>query len=179
MQNEVLKAIADRRSIRSYTGDQLTDAQLELLKNAALQAPSAVNRQPYHFTFVRDAKLLEAFSQRARELLAKRDPSTPEDFSVLRGAPCVCFIFADPENGWSSIDSGIAVENIALAAHSIGLGSVILGMPRMVFEADAETWNALLSCPEGMRFCIAIGLGVPAAGKDPHPVRDGLVTVIG
>ena len=147
MKNEVLTAIAQRRSIRCYTGQQLSDDQIKVLADSALQAPSAVNRQPYHFSFVRDPDLLKAFSQEARDLIARQNPDSPaagEDFDILRGAPCVCFVFADFSNSWSGIDSGIAVENIALAAYSIGLGSVILGMPRVVFDADAAVHRVCL-----------------------------------
>ena len=67
---------------------------------------------------------------------------------------------------------------MALAAHSIGLGSVILGMPRAVFEADGEAWKPRLGCPEGYEFCVAIAFGVPAGTKEAHPVREGLVSLI-
>ena len=163
--NQVLEAIADRRSIRSYTDIPVTDAQLALLEKAALEAPSAVNRQPYHFTFVRDKVLLDAFKAAANP-----------DMDILRGAPMVCFIFGDTSSVWAPIDSGIAVENLALAAHSLGLGSVILGMPREVFAKNGDAWRGRLCCPAGMDFMIAIGIGTPAAGKDAHPVREGLIT---
>ena len=181
MTNSVLSAIADRRSIRNYTGELPTAEQLEALKAAAVQSPSAVNRQPYHFTFVENKELLEEFKTDVRKAFKQNEPSAPaagEDFDVLRGAPSVCFIFADPNNHWAMLDSGIAVENLALAAHSMGLGSVILGMPRIVFETNGEKWERLLACPEGMKFAIAIGIGVPAASKDAHPVREGLISVI-
>ena len=173
MKNEVLSAIEDRRSIRSYTPVQVTDEQLEALKNAAVQAPSAVNRQPYHFTFVRSKEILDDFRADARK-------ATGDESDMLRGAPMVCFIFADKQNQWGHVDSGIATENLALAAHSMGLGSVILGMPRFVFnnETMAEKWEKILLCPENMSFCIAIAIGNPAAGKGPHPVREGLIDVL-
>ena len=181
MNNEVLKAIADRRSIRAYTDRPVNDEELGALISAATQAPSAVNRQPYHFTFVRDKAVLDEFCQAWRNVSRQLNPDSPpsEDFNVFRGAPCVCFIFCDPLNSWSLVDSGIAVENLALAAHSMGLGSVILGMPKMLFEAAGEAWLQKLDCPAGMRFSVAIGIGTPAAGKDAHPVREGLVTVKG
>lgn len=177
MKNAVLDAIAERRSIRSYTGENLSDEQLDTLTLAAQQAPSAVNRQPYHFTFVRDAGILNEFREEAGALLAANKPEM-KGFDMLRGAPCVCFVFADPQNHWSQLDSGIAVENIALAAYSIGLGSVILGMPLDVFRATGSKWLKRLGCPEGYEFAIAIGIGVPAAGKDAHPIREGLVSVL-
>ena len=164
--NEVLQAIADRRSIRSYKDIPVTDAQLEALMQAAVQSPSAVNRQPYHFTFVRSRDILAEFSRAA-----------DSDTDILRGAPLVCFIFCNETGVYPPIDSGIAVENLALAAHSLGLGSVILGMPREVFNTKPE-WYARLKAPAGMHFAIAIGIGTPAAGKDAHPVREGLIDVL-
>ena len=177
MKNEVLTAIAERRSIRSYKAEPVTDEQIAVLSRAAVEAPSAVNRQPYHFTFVRDAALLGAFSAEAIRLIQAEDPAAPA-MHILRGAPCVCFIFCDPENGWAKLDSGIAVENLALAAHAIGLGSVILGMPKKVFDAGTDHWAERLDCPAGYTFAIAIGIGVPAAGKEAHPVREGLVSTL-
>lgn len=176
--NDVLKAIAERRSIRNYSNAQVTDEQLQLLRDAALQAPSAVNRQPYHFTFVRNSSLLDEFKKDAGEILASLRPNFPKDMDILRGAPMVCFIFRDTESIWSPIDSGIAVENIALAAHSIGLGSVILGMPYDVFAQRGDKWYQKLECPDGMCFAIAIGIGTPVSGKEPHSNREGLVSVL-
>lgn len=178
MANEVLSAIESRRSIRAYTNENLTDAQIALLAKAAVESPSAVNRQPYHFTFVRDGKLLADFNADFNALAARDDPAWDTSFNVYRGAPCCCFIFADPQNHFSPVDCGIAVENLALAAHSMGLGSVILGMPRRVFENGAENWEKALACPEGYKFVIAIGLGVPATTKDAHPVKEGLITLL-
>ena len=173
MKNEVLSAIEDRRSIRSYTADSVTDEELEALKAAAVQSPSAVNRQPYHFSFVRSKELLDEFRADAKV-------ASGEENDMLRGAPMVCWIFADKQSMWAQVDSGIAVENLALAAHSMGLGSVILGMPRYVFndEALAAKWEKKFNCSENMHFCIAIAIGKPAAGKGPHPVREGLIDVI-
>ena len=80
---EVLKAIADRRSIRSYTDEPVSDEMLKKLIDAAEQAPSAMNRQPIHFTFVRDKAILKAFSDEARAHLS--DPS----MDILRGSKLV------------------------------------------------------------------------------------------
>ena len=101
MQNEVLKAISERRSIRAYRADRLTREQTDILTRAALEAPSAVNRQPYHFTFVQNAEILNGFRAEASRLLKSQRPDMPEDFDILRGAPCVCFVFADTANTWS------------------------------------------------------------------------------
>ena len=176
--NEVLKAIADRRSIRSYSQVPVTDEQLEALVQAAVQSPSAVNRQPYHFTFVRDPEILKEFTD---DFYSIMDPAETkgEYFNVIRGATLVCFIFSEIPGVFTPVDSGIAVENMALAAHSMGLGSVILGMPRQLFMTPLrDKWMKILNAPQGGEYMIAIGIGNPLASKDAHPVREGLVTIL-
>ena len=173
--NAVLDAIALRRSIRAFTDRQVTDEELSELISAAQEAPSAMNKQPYHFTFVRNKELLKEFSDDFNRTSTRSDD---RDYDVLHGAPLVCFIFSDNEGFFPPIDSGIAVENLALAAYSLGLGSVILGLPVAVFGATGNKWLKKLDAPENMHFTIAIGIGTPAAGKDAHPVREGLVSIL-
>lgn len=182
MSNEVIAAIHDRRSIRSYTTDAVSDEQLKILEQAAVDSPSANNRQPYKFVFVRNKALLDDFRADFREGYYAVNPAAKEkepNYDVTRGATCVCFIFADNANRWAPVDSGIAVENLALAAHAIGLGSVILGMPLALFESEiGAKWNEKLGCPENMSFCVAIGIGVPAGTKPAHQNREGLIAEI-
>lgn len=181
--NEVLNAIRDRRSIRAYTNEAVSEAQLKTLMEAAVQSPSARNLQPYHFAFVTDPEVLKEFSHDAQVTLARRenagervkDPS----YDVRYGAPLVVFIFATIEGPFTLVDCGIACENLALAAHDMGLGSVILGMPRDVFHSEfSEKWYNKLCPNEKGEFAIAIAIGHPATTKDAHPVREGLITSI-
>ena len=78
---------------------------------------------------------------------------------------------------FSQIDCGIAAQNMALAAHSIGLGSVILGRPMDVFKsAKGSRYEQAFGFPEGYTFAIAVALGEPTLAKEAHVVREGLVT---
>lgn len=181
--NEVLNAIRDRRSIRAYTDEPIAKEQLSILMDAALQSPSARNLQPYHFAFVTDADVLSEFTRDAQIALSRRenagervkDPS----YDVRYQAPLVVFIFATIPGPFTLVDCGIACENLALAAHSMNLGSVILGMPRDVFHSEfAEKWYKKLCPNEKGEFAIAIAIGHPAATKEAHPVREGLITSI-
>lgn len=181
--NEVLSAIKFRRSIRAYTNECLTQEELNILKTAAVESPSARNLQPYHFAFVTDKQVLSEFTHDCQVALARRegagervkDPS----YDVRYGAPLVVFIFATIPGNFTLVDCGIACENLALAAHSMGLGSVILGMPRDVFHSEfAEKWYDKLCPGQKGEFAIAIAIGHPAATKDAHPVREGLITEI-
>lgn len=181
--NEVLTAIRDRRSIRAYTDEPVNDEQLKHLMDAAIQSPSARNLQPYHFTFVSDADVLAEFTRDCQLVLARnenageriKDPA----YDVRYKAPLVVFIFGTIPGNVTFVDCGIACENLALAAQSMGLGSIILGMPREVFCSEfADKWYKKLCPNETGEFVIAIGIGHPAAGKDAHPVREGLITKI-
>lgn len=181
--NEVLNAIRDRRSIRAYTNESVSEEQLKILKDAAVQSPSARNLQPYHFAFVSDPEVLKEFTHDAQAALARRenagervkDPS----YDVRYGAPLVVFIFATIPGNFTLVDCGIACENLALAAHSIGLGSVILGMPRDIFHCEfAEKWYDKLCPGQKGEFAIAIAIGHPAGTKEAHLVREGLITSI-
>lgn len=175
MTNAVLKAIADRRSNRGYAPRQLTEEELDAIMLAAVQAPSARNTQPWHFSIVQDAALLKEFSDDYNRL-QKADPG--QDI-LFFGAPTVVFISTPVEapTRFSQIDCGIAAQNMALAAHSIGLGSVILGRPMDVFQSEnGARYAKAFGFPEGYTFAIAVALGEPAISKEAHVVRKGLIT---
>ena len=185
MTNETLSLISARRSHRAYKDTQLTEEQLSAILQAAVEAPSAVNRQPWHFSVVQNRKVLDEVNHELRVVTMKkaeneRSPRFADDsFDVFYHAPTVIFISAPEDSYWAPIDCGIAVENIALAAESLGLGSVILGLPRAAFEGDrADELKKMLQFPEGHRFIIAISLGIPTDDKSAHPVQENKISYI-
>ena len=186
MSQDVLKIIADRRSHRAYKDTPITQEQLNILLEAAVASPSANNRQPWHFTVVRDQALLDQINDATRESVMKRPAESRSPrfadpaFHVFYHAPTVIFLSGMPDNYYTHIDCGIAVENIALAAEGIGLGSVILGMPRGAFQTErADAFRRALDFPEGWDFVIAIAVGVPADTKDAHVVGEGKISFVG
>ncbi|MCL1964024.1 MAG: nitroreductase [Firmicutes bacterium] len=187
MSNPVLDAIFSRRSIRAYSKEQITDEQLQIILTAGQAAPSARNLQPWHFTAVQDQRLIRRINEAFRAQMLQDCPpemlaqiSNPA-YSVFFHAPTVIF-FSSPGiavQRYTETDTGIAIENMALAAHALGLGSVILGQPRMAFMGpEAEDLRRLLQFPAGYDFLLALSIGVPAASKDAHPVETGRVTII-
>ncbi|MBR4444073.1 MAG: nitroreductase [Clostridia bacterium] len=171
---DVLQAISNRRSHRAYKADQLPEETLNAILTAALQSPSARNRQPWHFSVVQDAALIQEVHDEAAKVMGKHGSPrfVDPDFQIFYHAPTVIFLFGEKENDWTPIDCGIAVENIALAAEGLGVGSVILGLPKPAFKGDrADALRAKLQCPEGYDFVIAIALGYSADTKDPHDLR--------
>jgi nitroreductase len=175
MSNPVLDAIADRRSIRAYTGEQLTGEQLDAILKAARESPSAVNAQPWHFSVVQKSDICKEINEETKKNLAGMN--LPPD--IFFAAPTVIFLSCDAESRWGRLDCGIAVQNIALAAHSLGLGSVILGRMDAAFTGPRKDYfNRLLKFPTGHDFAIAIAIGVPAASKEAHPQKPDRITFI-
>lgn len=185
MSNLVLSCIAKRRSHRKYLNTPLTEEQIATLIAAAEQAPSAVNRQPWHLTVVEDAAIIQDVHDACKREVMKQPENqrssaryqNPE-FQVFYHAPCV-FFFSCDDSRYAQTDVGIAVQNVCLAAQSLGLGTVILGLPRDAFAGeDKQRLEKLLCFPEGYQFMLAISIGHPDDTKPPHTVRKGLVTRI-
>jgi nitroreductase len=172
MTNPTLAAIADRRSNRGYKPDQISKEQLDAILKAAEQSPSARNAQPWHFTVVQNQNIIKEINDEANSILERTD-------DIFYGAPTAIFISCDKESKWGRLDSGIAVQTIALAAHSLGLGSVILGLPDPAFTGPrADYFNKLLKFPETHDFAVAIAIGIPTVTKEAHPIEPFRITFI-
>ena len=94
---ETLQLIASRRSHRAYAPTPLTQQQLDALLKAAVESPSAVNRQPWHFTVVRNQRLLDEINRATREQMMKKLPEqrsprfADSQYHVFYHAPTVIF----------------------------------------------------------------------------------------
>ena len=152
--NETIRSILDRRSIRAYEDKPLTEEQLTLLEQCAVASPTGMNAQSWSFSFVTDREKIAMVDS---AVVAKLDNGTKQRVdsrggTVFYNAPLVIFISGDKNSVWSEVDAGIAVENLALCAHSLGLGSVIIGMCRCAFEGEeGKRLGEMLRFPENNR----------------------------
>lgn len=174
MMNLVMKTILERSSIRAYSPEKLTRNELFTLKQAALASPTAMNRQDQRFIFVTDPEMLERLEQAIMNSIINSGNKEFADRIKARGgrttynAPLIVIICSKPSR-FSRVDAGIAVENLALAAKSMGLDSVILGMPEGAFVGEgSEKIREEFRFPEGFEFSIAIAIGHRAMDKTPH-----------
>ena len=176
MENPVLNAISGRRSNRAYKQAQVSKDKLDAVLIAAGQAPSARNAQPWHFSVVQNAGALKEFNAEVSKNLGQ------DVGDIFYAAPTVIFIAANvngPTPRWARLDCGIAVQTIALAAHSLGLGTVILGMPEAAFAGPrGDYFNKLLKFPDKYEFAIAIAIGEAADTKAAHPVEPDIITYV-
>ncbi len=143
----ILDAINERRSIRKYTNEPLTDKELETVLKAGFQAPSAHNRNPREYIVIRDGELLQAITE--------FHPYT----KMLPSAGCGIVVCGDIEKqeleGFLVSDCSASIQNMLLAAHGIGLGSVWCGLYPV--EELMTPLSKLLKLPEHI---IPIGIVV-------------------
>ena len=182
MEMDVLQTISNRRSHRSYKTEQLTEEVLSSILKAGLEAPSARNRQPWHFSVVQDAGLLQDIHVEAAKVLmeTRNNPRYADpDFQIFFHAPTVIFLFGEKDFIWTQVDCGIAVENMALAAEGLGVGSVILGWPLAAFQGEkADQIRKRLECPENYDFVVALALGYATDMKEAHNLREEKISRI-
>jgi nitroreductase len=148
---DTLKAILSRRSIRIYTGKVIPAEYYDILLKAAMQAPSARNRQPWHFIMISDKIVLNrlADSNTSWRMLAQADRAI-----VVCGD-------SETEDTESFLiqDCAAATQNLLLAAFELGLGAVWLGVhPRE--DRVAEIRKAL-SLPARITPVSMISVGFP------------------
>ncbi|MCL2166452.1 MAG: nitroreductase family protein [Clostridiales bacterium] len=180
--NDTLKTIAERFSCRDFADTPLTDEQVNALAEAALAAPSGVNRQPWHVIIVTDKALIDELDVEGMRILAEAEDQSTYERMMSRGgklfynAPCMFMIAADTG---AAMDCGILSQNLALAAHSLGLGSVICGMAGTPINGPkGESYKARLQFPEGYGFGIGVLIGTPKSIQKPHELDRKKLTYI-
>ena len=167
--NSVIEAILQRRSIKQYTGEQVTDEELEQIIKCGLYAPNGRSAQAPVFVAVRDKQTRDLLSKLNAEVMGSgEDP--------FYGAPCVICVLADAQRSTAVEDGSLALGNMCLAAHSLGLGSCWIHRCRQVFETPKgkellEKWGVQGDLI-GVGFCI---LGRSTQKKEPAPRRDNRV----
>lgn len=176
---DCLKAIQERRSVRDYlpvTPDK--DTILELA-GAAVQAPSAMDEQPWHFTIVTDRSLLSRMSQNAKaSLLAVgaegshidhvREMLSDPDFNIFYNAPVLIVISAPRNLQWAVEDCTLAAENLMLAAYSKGLGTCWIGFAQAWL--DTLEGHSAIKLDQAMLPVAPIIVGAPK-GVPAHETR--------
>lgn len=172
--NETLKTIAKRHSCRAFTGQLPEKEKLNAIAQAALQAPSAVNRQPWQIVVITDKSLIEEMDVAGMQVLAAAEDKSFYERIMERGgkllynAPCMFIVF---KQAGTEMDCGIVAQNIALASTSLELGSVIAALPGLAFKGPkGNIFMDKIGFPEGYEFGISVLVGEAAEDGTPHDV---------
>ncbi len=153
--NETMEAILERRSTRHYTAEDVTEEQLSLVLEAGLWAPTARNRQEVKIAVARD----KAWRARFRAAFSEAD-GRPAFANFDFDCPVFLFLYGEKDFPYIEIDSGIVVENMAIAAQSLGLGTVIIGCIRDFLRSEAGApWRADIGMTDEDLFTVGLCIG--------------------
>lgn len=157
---ETLQAIFTRRSVRRFSEKRVEDAVLHSILRAGMSGPSAVNARPWQFLVVRDKATLSAMA----------DAGGGGPMEPLRGADFAVLVCGDLHRAFSKapdfwiVDASIAAQNLILAAHDLGIGSVWLGTWPVAERVKAQ--QALFGLPEHIVPHSIVAFGYPEKPDD-------------
>lgn len=125
--SEALGNLLERRSIRAYKPEQISEDELQSVLKAGLLAPSAMNRQPTAMLVVQDKDTIALLSKLNAKVMGK-------DIDPFYGAPTVIVVLADRNVPTYIEDGALVLGNLMNAANAIGLGSCWVNRAKEVFE---------------------------------------------
>jgi nitroreductase len=191
-----MKVIQDRRSIRDYTPEPVSDQDMDMILEAARLAPSGENAQPWRFVVVKDAgtrnklaalagggsgrrftaefvtkKMQERFASledEAKKKAAFEKLTSGQVSAFLANAP-VNLVVCGKKDVWDlPFDTSAAIENILLMVTALGLGACWVIAPCIDIR-DEERIKAILDIPEGFKAISIISIGHPTRPHRPRP----------
>ena len=178
---DVIEAIATRRSIRRFSEKPIEESMLESLLESVRMSPSWSNLQCWRFIVVREPALKAKISELTyvEAFMGPKGYKANPSKAGVAEAPALIIACADPEQSgelWGQqyymADIGIAAQTLMLAAHSMGLGTVFVG----VFEE--EKLRTLLKIPANIRIVGLFPIGYPRDVKKQGPPRKPLKEIV-
>ena len=133
--NEVMQAILNRRSVRKFNDKPIEREKLEQILQAAIYAPSGMNKQTWQFTALTNKEKISRLARLVEKLLDRKGYNFYD--------PAVLVLTTnDRESRWNREDNACALENMFLAAESMGIGSVWINQLQDI--GDEEEVRAFL-----------------------------------
>ena len=170
--NEVINTIKIRRSIRSYRQEQIKQEEIDLIIESAIYAPSAHNQQPWHFTVIQNSELIHYISEKSKELMAKSEIRWIKSLGLNKkrdityGAPTLIIVSGRNDAVFCKEDCSAAIQNMLIAAESLNIGSVWLGLVTFFFNLIEEIKK--LEIPEGYTPYYVVALGYKTNEKEQN-----------
>jgi len=160
-----LDLLRKRRSIRQFTGQQLSEEHIRILKETVVRAPTSRGHNPWKFVFVTD-----------REIISKLSQAKTKGSAFLANCPLAVVVCADTtcSDVWPE-DCAIASICLQLAATELGLGSCWAQI-RLRSHDDktsaSDFISTLLKLGDHVAVDNVIGIGYPAEIKEEHPAEE-------
>lgn len=174
-QKAIFDNMLSRRAVRKFTVQKVSNAQIDTIMKYAIYAPSSLNKQPWQIRIVKNEQWLTELNNRflkyaeGKKFQGSAANYREPGFSIFHHAPVFIVIARDKTNPVSSLDCGIILQNILLAAHASGLGTCPLGtvVPAMNRDENRDLLAALNISDE---YEVAINVALGYAAQNP-PVK--------
>jgi nitroreductase len=186
--NDIIRNMLTRRSVRRYAVQQVSEADLADILTAAQYAPCGSNSQFWHFFILQDGEVLEELNQLVRNAFAERvvdentyvsirggkEAARREDYSFHYHAPTLVVVTNRKSYPNAMADCACALENMQLAAHSLGLGSCWINQLTW-FGEDPAVRAVLdrLGVPADEKVFGSLAIGHPTGSAGDAPARKG------
>jgi nitroreductase len=178
MDVDLADALFNRRAVRKYSARELDEATVQKLLLAAVQAPSAMNQQPWVFGVFHGNVRLREYSRRAKEYLVATYPTSFQlhsradlyenpSYDMFHGANTLIVIYATRGLLNPNEDCCLAAENLMLAAYGMGLGTCPIGYARPWLDQPGTKRE--LEVPEHYAAVFPLVVGYPAGYTEPTP----------
>jgi nitroreductase len=175
MDNAVITALIQRRSVRAYKSEQITDDELKTVLEAGTWAPTGMGRQDPWIVAVQNPELLKKLSRMNAAFLGV-------DSDPFYGAPTYVLVFGSDPAVWKNSvqDGSLVLGNMMNAAHAIGLGSCWINREREMFATEeGKSLMKEFGLPDGLIGIGALALGYPAAApRDPKPRKENYYRIV-
>lgn len=160
VQKSTIEDIMTRTSVRSYSDKPVEPEKVDTLLRAAMAAPTAGNKQPWRFVVINDKVILKSISEKFHTMTMAKDAA----LAVVMCGDTTATFPGDGRDYWIQ-DVSAASENLLLAAHAMGLGSVWCGIyPQM---SRVEQFSIMLNLPENIIPMACICVGYPVGETTP------------
>ena len=177
VENQVVKAIMERRSIRKYLDKPVEHEKLAQIVKCGINAPSGMNKQPWEIRVVESQELINQVNEvykKANPDILEKDPSFK---NMFRNAPNLICVAGEQNSG---LDCGLLGENMMLAAQSLGLGTCCLGGPIGFLKSNEEAsfFIQKLGFSEGYDLMYILAVGYPDEAPAAKPRDENKVKFI-
>ena len=173
MNTDFIDLIKTRRSCRRYKPQQIDDRALQAVLEAGTYAPTSKGQQSPFIVAVQDPALLKRLARMNADVMGT-------DTNPYYDAPTYIFVFA-PADGRNPVQDGSCViQNLMLAAHTLGLATCWINREREMFATDeGQALMRQWGLPDGLMGIAAVAIGYADGAPDaPKPRKDGYYRII-
>jgi nitroreductase len=169
--NSTITTLINSSTTKAFRRQKIAAQTVELIIKCGIKAPSAGNRQPWHFSVVQNRKIIAKLNTEViaafQEAAAEGASDVPQNKQLFFRAPALIVISIATNRPYDLFDAALACENMSIAAQSLGLGTHIITTPLAVFNGPkAAKFRRMLRIPDNKKPVAVLVFGVPDYSPD-------------